>query len=165
MCDIILASPSAVFGQPEINLGVIPGAGGTQRLARVVGKSRAMELVLTGRTFSADEAERWGVASRVVKSAEAESEGGVVSEAIEMAGVIASKGRLAVIAGKESVNVAFETTLSEGLKTERKLFHALFATKDQKEGNVGCGFRARLRKLTDYRYDCVCGEEEASVLE
>lgn len=96
MCDIILASPSATFGQPEINLGVIPGAGGTQRLTRAVGKSRAMELVLTGRTFSAVEAEKWGVASRVVED--------VVAEAVKVAQTIAGKGRVSVIAGKESVN-------------------------------------------------------------
>lgn len=96
MCDIILASPSATFGQPEINLGVIPGAGGTQRLTRAVGKSRAMELVLTGRTFSAAEAEKWGVASRVVED--------VVAEAVKVAQTIAGKGRVSVIAGKESVN-------------------------------------------------------------
>lgn len=96
MCDIILASPSATFGQPEINLGVIPGAGGTQRLTRAVGKSRAMELVLTGRTFSAAEAEKWGVASRVVED--------VVDEAVKVAQTIACKGRVSVIAGKESVN-------------------------------------------------------------
>ena len=130
MCDIIFASPTATFGQPEINLGVIPGAGGTQRLTRAVGKSRAMELVLTGRNFSAVEAESWGVASRVVD----EGEGKVVEEAVKLAGVIASKGRLAVQAGKEAVNAAYEQTLTEGLKTERRLFHGLFATHDQKEG-------------------------------
>lgn len=100
MCDIILASPSAVFGQPEIDLGVIPGAGGTQRLARAIGKSRTMELVLTGRNFTAEEAERWGVVSRVVGPGNSE----VVTAAVEMAGVIASKGRLATQAGKECVN-------------------------------------------------------------
>ncbi|KAI0694123.1 ClpP/crotonase-like domain-containing protein [Cytidiella melzeri] len=130
MCDIILASPTAVFGQPEINLGVIPGGGGTQRLARTIGKSRTMELVLTGRNFSAVEAESWGVVSRVV----GEGEGKVVEEAVKMAAVIASKGRLAVQAGKEAVNDAYETTMKEGLKAERRLFHGLFATSDQKEG-------------------------------
>jgi enoyl-CoA hydratase len=152
MCDIVLASPTAKFGQPEINLGVIPGGGGTQRLARLVGKSRAMELTLTGRTFSAEEAERWGVVSRVV----APGDGEVVREAVEMAKLIAGKGQIAVQAGKEAVNagtlqffffffspsqpltncasLAFELPLSEGLKYERRLFHSLFATKDQKEG-------------------------------
>ena len=130
MCDIILASPTATFGQPEINLGVIPGGGGTQRLARTIGKSRTMELTLTGRNFSAAEAEAWGVVSKVVE----EGEGKVVQEAVKMAGVIAGKGRLAVQAGKEAVNDAYETAMSEGLKAERRLFHGLFATSDQKEG-------------------------------
>jgi len=130
MCDIILASPTATFGQPEINLGVIPGGGGTQRLARVIGKSRTMELTLTGRTFSAAEAESWGLVSRVV----GEGDGKVVDEAVAMAKTIASKGRLAVQAGKDAVNAAYEHTLREGLNTERRLFHGLFATQDQKEG-------------------------------
>lgn len=102
MCDIILASPTAVFGQPEINLGVIPGGGGTQRLARIVGKSRAMELTLTGRNFSAAEAERWGVVSKIVEPVEGKQK--VVDEAIEMGKLIASKGQIAVQAGKEAVN-------------------------------------------------------------
>lgn len=101
MCDIVLASPTAVFGQPEINLGVIPGAGGTQRLTHALGKSRAMEIVLTGKNFSAVEAAQWGLISRVVEESE---KGGVVEEAIRVAGVIASKGRIAVQAGKEGVN-------------------------------------------------------------
>ncbi|TDL22632.1 ClpP/crotonase [Rickenella mellea] len=130
MCDIILASPTAKFGQPEINLGVIPGGGGSQRLTHAIGKSRAMELVLTGRNFSAQEAERWGVVSRVV----GEGEGVVVKEAVEMARLIAGKGRVAVMAGKEAVNAAYELQLAEGLHFERRLFHGLFATKDQKEG-------------------------------
>jgi len=130
MCDIILASPTAVFGQPEINLGVIPGGGGTQRLIRAIGKSRTMELTLTGRNFSAAEAETWGVVSRVV----AEGEGEVVKEAVKMAETIAKKGKLAVQAGKEAVNAAYELTLAEGLRFERRLFHGLFATHDQKEG-------------------------------
>jgi enoyl-CoA hydratase len=130
MCDIILASPTAKFGQPEINLGVIPGGGGSQRLAHLVGKSRAMEMVLTGRTITAQEAERWGMVSRVV----AEGEGEVVKEAIAMAKEIASKSQIAVQAGKEVVNAAYEMTLAEGLRFERRIFHGLFATKDQKEG-------------------------------
>jgi enoyl-CoA hydratase len=138
MCDIILASPTAVFGQPEINLGVIPGGGGTQRLARTIGKSRTMELTLTGRNFSAAEAAAWGMVSRVVE----EGEGKVVEEAVKMAGVIAGKGQLAVQAGKEAVNAAYEGTLTEGLVAERRLFHGLFATNDQKEGEriVGVNF-------------------------
>ncbi|KAH8113507.1 enoyl-CoA hydratase [Phellopilus nigrolimitatus] len=131
MCDILLAAPSAVFGQPEINLGVIPGAGGTQRLARALGKARAMELVLTGATFGAADAARWGVAARVVEGGEP---GEVVRAAVELARVVAGKGRLAVQAGKESVNAAFELPLADGLRFERRLFHGLFATPDQKEG-------------------------------
>lgn len=111
MCDIILASPTATFGQPEINLGVIPGGGGSQRLARVIGKSRTMELVLTGRNFSAAEAERWGVVSRVVE----EGEGKVVEEAVKLAKTIASKGRVSVIAGKEAVNAGEYLTCRFGL--------------------------------------------------
>ncbi|KAH8102292.1 enoyl-CoA hydratase [Cristinia sonorae] len=130
MCDIILASPTAVFGQPEINLGVIPGGGGTQRLIHAIGKSRTMELTLTGRNFTAAEAEAWGVVSRVVP----EGEGKVVEEAVKMASVIASKSKVAVQAGKEAVNAAYEMTLAEGLRFERRLFHGLFATQDQKEG-------------------------------
>jgi enoyl-CoA hydratase len=102
MCDIILCSPTAVFGQPEINLGVIPGAGGSQRLTRVIGKSRAMELMLTGRNFTAVEAERWGVVSRIVEPVE--GKGGVLEEAIETAKTIAAKPQLAVQATKETVN-------------------------------------------------------------
>ncbi|KAF9017532.1 ClpP/crotonase [Hymenopellis radicata] len=127
MCDIILASKTAKFGQPEINLGVIPGGGGSQRLARAVGKSRAMEMVLTGRNVSAEEAAQWGMISRVV-------EGDVVQEALDMAKLIASKGQISVQAGKEVVNAAYELTLAEGLRFERRTFHGLFATKDQKEG-------------------------------
>ncbi|KAJ2916319.1 hypothetical protein MD484_g4089, partial [Candolleomyces efflorescens] len=129
MCDIILASPTAKFGQPEINLGVIPGGGGSQRLAGIIGKSRAMELVLTGRTISAKEAENWGMVSRVV----GEGEGQVVKDAVAMASLIASKSQVAVQAGKEVVNAAYELTLAEGLRFERRVFHGLFATNDQKE--------------------------------
>ncbi|KAJ4500284.1 ClpP/crotonase [Lentinula lateritia] len=126
MCDIILASPTAKFGQPEINLGVIPGGGGSQRLVRAIGKSRAMELVLTGRMVSAQEADQWGMISRVTDN--------VVEEAVKMATEISSKGQIAVQAGKEVVNAAYELTLAEGLRFERRTFHGLFATKDQKEG-------------------------------
>jgi len=128
MCDLLLASPTATFGQPEIKLGVIPGAGGTQRLARIIGKARTMELVLTARNFSAEEAEQWGVVSRVVRDKS------VVDEAVEVAGKIASFGRVSVQAGKEAVNLAYETTLEQGLNFERRIFHSLFATHDQKEG-------------------------------
>ncbi|KAH7912275.1 ClpP/crotonase-like domain-containing protein [Hygrophoropsis aurantiaca] len=141
MCDIILASPTARFSQPEISIGVIPGGGGSQRLTRIVGKSRAMELCLTGRMFDAYEAERWGVVSRVVDGADgAKKEGGtesispVVKEAVDMAATIASKGRVAAIACKEVINASFEMPLTEGLRYERRLFQSLFATHDQKEG-------------------------------
>jgi len=127
MCDIILASPTAKFGQPEINLGTIPGGGGSQRLAHLIGKSRTMEMVLTGRMVSAEEAEKWGLVSRVVQ-------GEVVTEAIAMAKEIASKSHIAVQAAKEVVNAAFEMTLAQGLNFERRTFHALFATQDRKEG-------------------------------
>jgi len=130
MCDIILASPTAKFGQPEINLGIIPGGGATQRLTHAIGKSRTMEIILTGRNFSAEEAEKWGLVSRIV----GEGEGVVVTEAVEMAKAIASKGQIAVLAAKETVNAAYELSLSEGLRFERRLFHSLFATSDQKEG-------------------------------
>ncbi|GAA97960.1 hypothetical protein E5Q_04640 [Mixia osmundae IAM 14324] len=130
MCDIVLASPTAVFGQPEINLGVIPGGGGTQRLTHAIGKSKAMEIVLTGKNFSAQEAADWGLISRVV----GEGEGEVLQEAIKVAEKIASKGSLAVQAGKEAVNQAYELSLSSGLTFERRLFHGLFSTNDQKEG-------------------------------
>ncbi|SAM85786.1 probable enoyl-CoA hydratase precursor, mitochondrial [Ustilago bromivora] len=128
MCDIILASPTANFGQPEINLGVIPGAGGTQRLTKAVGKSTAMEMVLTGRNLSADDAERRCLISRVVR------EGSVVDEAVKVASTIAKKGQIAVQAAKEGVNASFELNLQEGTRFERRLFQSLFATKDQKEG-------------------------------
>ncbi|PVF94516.1 putative enoyl-CoA hydratase precursor, mitochondrial [Serendipita vermifera] len=136
MCDIILASPTAKFGLPEITLGVIPGGGGTQRLAGIVGKSRAMELVLTGRQFDAEEAERWGVASRIVRTEKKEGDEHlpVVQEALDMASKIAGFGQLSVQAGKEAVNAALDLPLSEGLRLERRLFHSLFATNDQKEG-------------------------------
>ncbi|CAE6452116.1 unnamed protein product [Rhizoctonia solani] len=127
MCDIILASPTARFGQPEIKLGVIPGAGGTQRLTHAIGKSRAMELVLTGRMITAQEAEKWGLVSRII-------EGDLVEEAVSMASTIAGFGRVAVQAGKESVNAAYELSLKDGLHFERRLFQSLFATRDQKEG-------------------------------
>lgn len=128
MTDIVLASPSAVFGQPEINLGVIPGAGGTQRLTRAIGKSRTMEIVLTGRNMTADEAEAAGLVARVVR------EGSVVDEAVNVASKIAKKSQIAVQAAKEGVNAAYELTLAEGIRLERRLFQALFSTHDQKEG-------------------------------
>eukprot|EP00590_Aulacoseira_subarctica_P008734 CAMPEP_0172426076 /NCGR_PEP_ID=MMETSP1064-20121228/35662_1 /TAXON_ID=202472 /ORGANISM="Aulacoseira subarctica , Strain CCAP 1002/5" /LENGTH=308 /DNA_ID=CAMNT_0013169449 /DNA_START=1 /DNA_END=927 /DNA_ORIENTATION=- len=128
MCDIIVAGDTAKFGQPEINLGVIPGAGGTQRLVRAIGKSKAMELVLTGGHIDAQRAERDGLVSKVFPA------DALVDEAVQMAHVIASKGRVSVMMAKEAVNAADELTLAEGLRFERRLFHSLFATKDQKEG-------------------------------
>lgn len=128
MCDFILAAPSARFGQPEINLGIMPGLGGTQRLTRFVGKSKAMEMNLTGRLMGAEEAERAGLVSRIVPEDE------LVDEAIATAAKIAEKGLLAVMAIKESVNRSYETTLAEGIRFERRTFHSLFATEDQSEG-------------------------------
>lgn len=128
MCDFILAADTAKFGQPEINLGVMPGAGGTQRLTRFVGKSKAMEMCLTGRMMDAGEAERSGLVSRIVPADQ------LVDEAIKVAGVIAAKSRPIAIMTKESVNRSYETTLAEGVRFERRLFHAMFATNDQKEG-------------------------------
>ncbi|MFN0265327.1 enoyl-CoA hydratase [Tepidamorphus sp. 3E244] len=128
MCDFILCSTTAKFGQPEINLGVIPGAGGTQRLTRFVGKSKAMEMCLTGRMMDAEEAERSGLVSRVVEPDD------LIEEAVTTAQKIADMGRAAAMAAKESVNRAYETTLAEGVHFERRLFHALFSTEDQKEG-------------------------------
>ena len=128
MCDFILAADTAKFGQPEIKLGVMPGAGGTQRLTRFVGKSKAMEMCLTGRMMDAAEAERSGLVSRVVPAA------ALIEEALKTAETIASMSRAAVFAAKESVNRAYETTLAEGIRFERRIFHSLFATQDQKEG-------------------------------
>ncbi|MDA8519364.1 enoyl-CoA hydratase [Acidovorax sp. NCPPB 4044] len=128
MCDFIIAADNAKFGQPEIKLGVIPGAGGTQRLPRAVGKSKAMDMALTGRMMDAQEAERAGLVSRVVPYDK------LMDEALGAALVIADFSRVAVMAAKETVNRAFEGTLSDGLMYERRLFHALFATQDQKEG-------------------------------
>jgi enoyl-CoA hydratase len=128
MCDIVIAADSARFGQPEIKLGVIPGAGGTQRLPRAVSKAKAMDLCLTGRMMDAEEAERAGLVSRVVPADR------LLAEAIEAATVIAANSLPSVMLAKESVNRAYETTLAEGILFERRVFHSLFATEDQKEG-------------------------------
>ncbi len=128
MCDFIIAADKAKFGQPEIKLGVIPGAGGTQRLPRAVGKAKAMDMALTGRMMDAQEAERAGLVSRVVPFEK------MMEEALGAALVIADFSQIAVMAAKESVNRAFESGLSDGVMFERRLFHALFATSDQKEG-------------------------------
>jgi enoyl-CoA hydratase len=127
-CDLIVAADSARFGQPEIKLGVIPGIGGTQRLTRAVGKSKAMDLILTGRMMDAAEAERSGLVARVVPAAS------LMDETMKIADTIAGMPLPAVYAAKESVNRAFETSLAEGMLFERRAFHALFATEDQKEG-------------------------------
>ncbi len=128
MCDFILAADTAKFGQPEINLGVMPGAGGTQRLTRFVGKSKSMEMNLTGRFMEAEEAERSGLVSRIIPADE------LIDEAVATASRIAEKGAIAAMATKEAVNRAYETTLAEGVRFERRLFHALFSTADQAEG-------------------------------
>ena len=128
MCDFIIAAENARFGQPEIKLGIIPGAGGTQRLPRAVGKAKAMDMALTGRMMDALEAERAGLVSRVVPIDK------LMDEALAAALVICDYSQIAVMAAKESVNRAFEGTLSDGILFERRLFHAMFATADQKEG-------------------------------
>lgn len=128
MCDFIIAADNAKFGQPEIKLGVIPGAGGTQRLPRAVGKSKAMDMALTGRMMDVEEAERAGLVSRVVPLDK------LMDEALGAALQICDYSQIAVMAAKESVNRSFEGTLSDGVMFERRLFHALFATADQKEG-------------------------------
>jgi enoyl-CoA hydratase len=143
MCDMIIAADTAKFGQPEIRLGVMPGAGGTQRLTRAVGKAKAMDLILTGRNMDAEEAERAGLVARVVPADR------LMEEATAAARTIAAMSLPSVLAAKESVNRAFETTLTEGVRFERRLFHALFATEDQKEGMAAfaqkrkAGFRNR----------------------
>ena len=128
MCDFILAADNAKFGQPEIKLGILPGAGGTQRLTRLIGKSKAMEMCLTGRMMDVQEAERAGLVSRIVPVAE------LIEDAIKTANTIAAYSLPSVMMTKECVNRAYETTLAEGLLFERRTFHAVFATADQKEG-------------------------------
>jgi enoyl-CoA hydratase len=128
MCDLVIAADNAKFGQPEIKLGVIPGIGGTQRLTRAVGKAKAMDLCLTGRMMDAAEAERSGLVARVVPLAN------LMDEAVKVAETIASMSLPVLMIAKESVNRSFETTLAEGIRFERRVFHSLFATADQKEG-------------------------------
>jgi len=128
LCDFIIAADTAKFGQPEINLGVMPGIGGTQRLTRLVGKSKAMEMCLTGRNMDAAEAERSGLVSRVVPAAD------LLAEAMKTAQKIAEQSLPIAMMTKETVNRAYETTLTEGIRFERRLFHSMFATEDQKEG-------------------------------
>ncbi|NWG71685.1 MAG: enoyl-CoA hydratase [Parvularculaceae bacterium] len=128
MCDFIIAADNAKFGQPEITIGAMPGAGGTQRLARFIGKSKAMEMCLTGRMMDAEEAERCGLVSRIVPKAE------LRAEAIRVANQIAAFSRPIVMLTKEAVNRAYELPLTEGVRFERRVFHSVFATEDQKEG-------------------------------
>jgi enoyl-CoA hydratase len=128
ICDVVLAADTAKFGQPEIKLGVMPGIGGSQRLTRFVGKAKAMEMCLTGRMMDAAEAERSGLVSRVIPAAE------LLSEAIETAETIASMSLPIAMMTKESINRSYETTLTEGVRFERRVFHSMFATTDQKEG-------------------------------
>ncbi len=128
MCDFILAAENAKFGQPEILIGTIPGAGGTQRLPRFIGKAKAMEMALTGRMMDAEEAERAGLVSRIVPADE------LVDEAVATAEKIANLSQPIVMLAKESVNRAYETTLAEGIHFERRVFHSTFSTEDQKEG-------------------------------
>src|SRR6188472_4486290 len=127
-CDVVIAADTAKFGQPEIKLGVIPGIGGTQRLTHAVGKAKAMDLILTGRMMDAAEAEKSGLVTRVVPAAS------LMEEAMKIADTIANMSLPSVLAGKEAVNRAFESGLSEGMAFERRIFHSLFATEDQKEG-------------------------------
>jgi enoyl-CoA hydratase len=128
MCDTILCADTAKFGQPEINLGLTPGAGGTQRLTRFVGKAKAMDMILTARMMDAAEAERSGLVSRVVPAEH------LIEEAVKTAAAIAAKSRPSVMMAKEMINRAYETTLAEGVRFERRLFHSLFGTEDQREG-------------------------------
>ncbi len=128
MCDMIIAAENAKFGQPEINLGIIPGAGGTQRLTRAIGKAKAMDLILTARFMDAAEAERSGLVARVVAPDQ------LLAEALKVVEKIGSLSAPSVAIAKEAVNVAFETTLAEGVRFERRVFYSLFATEDQKEG-------------------------------
>ena len=128
MCDFIIAADTAKFGQPEIRLGVMPGSGGTQRLTRFVGKSKAMEMCLTGRMMDAAEAERSGLVSRIVPAAD------LIAEAMKAADTIAAMSLPAAMMTKEAINRSYETTLAEGVKFERRVFHSMFATEDQKEG-------------------------------
>lgn len=128
MCDLIIAGDDAKFGQPEINLGTIPGGGGTQRLTRAVGKSKSMDMCLTGRMMGAEEAERSGLVTKVVPADT------LLDEALKLADSIAEKSLPIAMICKEAVDRAYETTLSEGVRFERRIFHSTFATEDQKEG-------------------------------
>lgn len=158
MTDIVYCSKSATFGQPEIKLGIIPGAGGTQRLVRAVGKSRAMELILTGKNFSGIEAEKWGVAARAFETAEE-----CVDGAIDTACRIASLSKIAVRAAKDAVNKSQDLGLRDGVEYERKLFHGLFGSRDQKLGGSRFSSWAPQIALMFDRYVVLCGKEECQM--
>ncbi|NJM29103.1 MAG: enoyl-CoA hydratase [Rhizobiales bacterium] len=128
MCDVVIAATTATFGQPEIKLGVIPGMGGSQRLIRAVGKAKASDMILTGRNMDAEEAERCGLVARVVPPEK------LLDEAIAVAETIAAQGKIAAVTAKDAMRASFETPLAEGIRYERRIFHALFATEDQSEG-------------------------------
>ena len=161
MADILYCSSSAAFGQPEIKLGIIPGAGGSQRLTALIGKSRAMELILTGRNFSGTEAGQWGVAARVFDGPE-----DCVRGALETAGKIAGMSQVAVRAAKEVVNKSQDVGLRDGLDFERKVFHSLFGSRDQKIGEPFLlkGFFSAFHILTSRRNDCFHRKEETGVV-
>jgi enoyl-CoA hydratase len=152
MCDIIYCTASATFGQPEIKLGVIPGAGGSQRLTHAIGKSKAMELILTGKNFSGKEAGEWGVAAKVIDGGQNE----LLEEALKTAETVANYSRIAVVAAKEVVNKSQELSLREGVDYERRLFHGLFGSKDQKIGE--CLYDGQqsetLQSLIARRHEC-----------
>lgn len=165
MADILYCSSSAMFGQPEIKLGIIPGAGGSQRLTAAIGKSRAMELILTGKNFSGTEAAQWGVAASVFDTAEE-----CVQGALKTASKIAEMSQLAIRAAKEVVNKSQETGLREGLDYERKVFHGLFGSKDQKAGKSELLdhpyiVQANHILIRRFRYVCICREEKAGMVE
>lgn len=159
MCDIIYCTSKATFGQPEIKLGIIPGGGGSQRLTQVVGKSKAMELILTGKNFSGKEAGEWGVAAKVVDGGKDE----LLEEALKTAETIASYSKVAVLAAKEVVNKSQELSLKEGVEYERRIFHALFGTRDQKIGKYIC-LDLDNPRLTRLRNDGFRGEEETGMV-
>ena len=154
MTDIIYCSSTASFGQPEIKLGIIPGAGGSQRLSRIVGKSKAMDLILTGRTFSGVEAEKWGVAAKCFGSAQE-----CVDGALDTASKIAEMSQVAVRAAKEVVNKSQDAGIQDGVDYERKVFYSLFGSKDQKIGELW--FRLRILIADFSRYECVFEEGKA----
>lgn len=147
MCDIIIAGDNAKFGQPEINLGVLPGMGGSQRLTRAVGKAKAMDLILTGRFIDAQEAERTGLVSRVVPAAN------TLEEAPKTAELIASRSKPVAMLAKEAINTAFETGLAQGILFERRVFHSLFATEDRNEGMAA--FTEKRQPEVTHKYDCI----------